>query len=175
MNRPEDRKNSYNRGELELCGTGALFGSDTGKLPTGNMLMFDRIIEINDDGGPHGKGYIKAELDIHPDLWFFDCHFVEDPVMPGCLGLDALWQLCGFFLSWGGSKGKGRALGCGQVKFTGQVLPTAKKVTYTLHMKRVISRKLSMVIADGTVSVDDRVIYTADDLRVGLFLSTDSF
>ena len=171
----KNRKNSYDRKELELCGAGDLFGSDTGKLPTGNMLMFDRIIEINQDGGLHGKGYIKAELDIHPDLWFFACHFVDDPVMPGCLGLDALWQLCGFFLSWIGCKGKGRALGSGQVKFTGQVLPTAKKVTYTLNMKRVINRRLSMVIADGTVEVDGRTIYTADDLRVGLFLSTDSF
>ena len=175
MENTRNRKNSYNRKELELCGTGDLFGPDTGKLPTGNMLMFDRIIEINQDGGLHGKGYIKAELDIHPDLWFFACHFVDDPVMPGCLGLDALWQLCGFFLSWIGCKGKGRALGSGQVKFTGQVLPTAKKVTYTLNMKRVINRRLSMVIADGTVEVDGRTIYTADDLRVGLFLSTDSF
>jgi len=137
--------------------------------------MFDRIIDINDTGGSNGKGEIKAELDIRPDLWFFGCHFIEDPVMPGCLGLDALWQLCGFFLSWSGCKGKGRALGAGNVKFTGQILPTAKKVTYTLNIKRLIARKLSMVIADGTVSVDGRVIYTADDLRVGLFLSTDSF
>ena len=175
MNIPDNRKNAYNRNDLELCGTGDLFGPDTGKLPTGNMLMVDRIIEINNDGGQHGKGYIKAELDIKPDLWFFGCHFVDDPVMPGCLGLDALWQLCGFFLSWIGCEGKGRALGSGQVKFTGQVLPTAKLVTYTLNMKRVISRRLSMIIADGTVSVDGRTIYTADDLRVGLFLSTDSF
>lgn len=175
MNIPEDRQNSYNRGELELCGIGELFGSDTGKLPTGNMLMIDRVVEINKEGGLHGKGYIKAELDINPDLWFFGCHFVGDPVMPGCLGLDALWQLCGFYLSWIGCKGKGRALGSGQVKFSGQVLPTAKKVTYTLNMKRVINRRLSMVIADGIMSVDDREIYTADDLRVGLFLSTDSF
>ena len=175
MNNPENRQNSYNRDELELCGSGALFGADTGKLPTGNMLMIDRIVEISIDGGLHGKGYIKAELDINPQLWFFACHFTEDPVMPGCLGLDALWQLCGFFLSWMGCKGKGRALGSGQVKFSGQILPTAKKVTYTLNMKRVISRRLSMVIADGTVSVDDREIYTADNLRVGLFLSTDSF
>jgi 3-hydroxyacyl-[acyl-carrier protein] dehydratase/trans-2-decenoyl-[acyl-carrier protein] isomerase len=169
------RKNSYSREDLELCGTGGLFGSETGKLPTGNMLMVDRIVEINQEGGLYGKGYIEAELDIHPDLWFFGCHFVDDPVMPGCLGLDALWQLTGFFLSWIGCKGKGRALGSGLVKFTGQVLPTAKKVTYTLNMKRVISRRLSMAISDGTVSVDGRTIYTADDLRVGLFLSTDSF
>ena len=175
MNKLKDRRESYTRDELVLCGTGGLFGVDTGKLPTGNMLMIDRVVKINDDGGLHGKGYIEAELDINPDLWFFGCHFVDDPVMPGCLGLDALWQLCGFFLSWAGCLGKGRALGSGQVKFTGQVLPTAKKVTYTLHVKRVITRRLSMVIADGTVSVDGRVIYTADDLRVGLFTSTDSF
>ncbi|GMR14599.1 MAG: bifunctional 3-hydroxydecanoyl-ACP dehydratase/trans-2-decenoyl-ACP isomerase [Gammaproteobacteria bacterium] len=168
-------KNSYTRSELEACGSGDLFGPDTGKLPTGNMLMFDRIVEINGEGGSHNKGSVVAELDIRPDLWFFGCHFVDDPVMPGCLGLDALWQLCGFFLSWSGCKGKGRALGSGLVKFTGQILPTAKKVTFILNMKRVITRRLSMIIADGTVSVDGRVIYTADDLRVGLFLSTDSF
>jgi len=175
MSNPENRQNSYTRNDLERCGVGDLFGSDTGKLPTGNMLMIDRIIEISDEGGLHGKGYIKAELDINPDLWFFGCHFNGDPVMPGCLGLDALWQLCGFFLSWIGCKGKGRALGCGQVKFSGQVLPTAKKVTYVLNMKRVINRRLSMVIADGVMSVDGRDIYSADDLKVGLFLSTESF
>jgi len=171
----DNRQYSFSRQDLELCGVGELFGSDTGKLPTGNMLMIDRIVEISQDGGLHGKGFIKAELDINPDLWFFGCHFKGDPVMPGCLGLDALWQLCGFYLSWIGCKGKGRALGSGQVKFSGQVLPTAKKVTYTLNMKRVINRRLSMVIADGIMSVDGRDIYTADDLRVGLFLSTDSF
>ena len=175
MNSPENRQNSYSREELVLCGTGALFGPDTGRLPSGNMLMIDRVTEINSNGGLHGLGYIEAELDINPDLWFFGVHFLEDPVMPGCLGLDALWQLCGFFLSWSGCKGKGRALGCGQVKFTGQVLPTAKKVTYTLHVKRIITRRLSMVIADGKMAVDGREIYVADDLRVGLFLSTDSF
>lgn len=168
-------KSAYNRDELELCGAGKLFGSDTARLPSGNMLMFDRILKINSDGGNHGKGEITAELDIRPDLWFFGCHFTGDPVMPGCLGLDSLWQLCGFFLSWSGCKGKGRALGAGSVKFTGQILPTAKKVVYKLNMKRVIARKLSMVIADGTVAVDGRVIYTAEDLKVGLFLSTDSF
>lgn len=171
----QDRKNAYTREDLELCGTGGLFGEDTGKLPTGNMLMMDRIIDINSDRGEYGKGSIVAEFDINPGLWFFDCHFVRDPVMPGCLGLDALWQLCGFFLSWSGCKGKGRALGVGNVKFTGQILPSAKKVTYELTMKRVIVRRLSMVIADGTVAVDGRVIYTAEDLKVGLFLSTDSF
>ncbi len=168
-------KSSYTRNDLELCGNGDLFGPDTGKLPTGNLLMFDRIIKIIRDGGLHGKGSVVAELDIRPDLWFFGCHFVDDPVMPGCLGLDALWQLCGFFLSWSGCKGKGRALGAGLVKFTGQILPTARKVTFVLDMKRVITRRLSMVIADGSVSVDGRKIYTANDLRVGLFLSTDSF
>ena len=137
--------------------------------------MFDRVVEINADGGAHGKGYVEAELDIKPDLWFFACHFIGDPVMPGCLGLDALWQLAGFFLSWYGCKGKGRALGAGNVKFTGQILPTAKRVTYTLNVKRVITRKLSMIIADGTVAVDGRMIYTADDIRVGFFASTDNF
>jgi 3-hydroxyacyl-[acyl-carrier protein] dehydratase/trans-2-decenoyl-[acyl-carrier protein] isomerase len=175
MTELQNRKSTYSRQELELCGTGDLFGPETAKLPNANMLMIDRILDINSDGGLHGKGSITAELDINPDLWFFDCHFVEDPVMPGCLGLDALWQLCGFFLAWSGCNGKGRALGAGSVKFTGQILPTASKVTYTLNMKRVIARKLSMVIADGTVAVDGRVIYTAENLKVGLFLSTDSF
>jgi len=175
MYKPENIKNSYTREELVLCGKGDLFGPETAKLPSGNMLMVDRVVEINKDGGLHGLGYIEAELDINPDLWFFGVHFVDDPVMPGCLGLDALWQLCGFFLAWSGCKGKGRALGCGEVKFTGQVLPTAKKVTYTLNVKRIITRRLSMLIADATMSVDGRVIYTADDLKVGLFLSTDSF
>ena len=175
MTNLQDRKSAYTREDLVLCGTGDLFGADTGRLPKDNMLMIDRIVDINPDGGEYGKGSIVAELDINPGLWFFDCHFDEDPVMPGCLGLDALWQLCGFFLSWSGCKGKGRALGVGGVKFTGQILPTAKKVTYELVMKRVILRRLSMVIADGTVAVDGRVIYTAEDLKVGLFLSTDSF
>ena len=175
MDKPDNRKNAFDRNELELSGRGNLFGSDTGKLPTGNMLMFDCISEIYSEGGLFDKGFMTAELDINPDLWFFGCHFSDDPVMPGCLGLDALWQLCGFFLSWSGCKGKGRALGAGKVKFTGQVLPTAQKVTYKLDVKRLIMRKLSMIIADGTVSVDGRTIYTADDLKVGLFLSTDNF
>ncbi|MFA5633447.1 MAG: bifunctional 3-hydroxydecanoyl-ACP dehydratase/trans-2-decenoyl-ACP isomerase, partial [Porticoccaceae bacterium] len=130
---------------------------------------------ITDDGGIYGKGQLIAELDIHPDLWFFDCHFPTDPVMPGCLGLDALWQLTGFFLAWRGNEGKGRALGAGEVKFFGQVLPNAKKVTYKLNISRVIERKLVMAISDGTVEVDDREIYSAKDLRVGLFKSTDNF
>ena len=170
-----NKKNSYDKTELELSSRGELFGADTGRLPTGNMLMFDRVVEINADGGAHEKGYIEAELDVKPDLWFFACHFIGDPVMPGCLGLDALWQLGGFFLSWYGCKGKGRALGAGNVKFTGQILPTAKRVTYTLNVKRVITRKLSMIIADGAVAVDGRMIYTADDIRVGFFSSTDNF
>jgi 3-hydroxyacyl-[acyl-carrier protein] dehydratase/trans-2-decenoyl-[acyl-carrier protein] isomerase len=171
----ETRKSAYSRDDLVRCGRGELFGEAAAKLPSGNMLMFDRIVEINDHGGDYGKGLIRAELDIRPDLWFFGCHFIGDPVMPGCLGLDALWQLCGFFLSWSGHLGKGRALGVGTVKFTGQVLPTARMVTYTLNIKRVIARKLSMAIADGALAVDGRPIYTADDLRVGLFQSTDSF
>ena len=175
MNTVPNKKNAYTRDELVLCGTGGLFGPATARLPTDNMLMIDRIVEINGDGGAHGKGRIEAELDIRPDLWFFGCHFVDDPVMPGCLGLDALWQLCGFFLAWSGCQGKGRALGAGSVKFTGQVLPTAKKVTYTLDVKRLIARKLSMLIADAAMAVDGRTIYTAEDLRVGLFSSTDSF
>jgi 3-hydroxyacyl-[acyl-carrier protein] dehydratase/trans-2-decenoyl-[acyl-carrier protein] isomerase len=137
--------------------------------------MMDRILMITEEGGEHGKGYIEAELDISPDLWFFACHFPGDPVMPGCLGLDAMWQLVGFFLGWAGGPGRGRALGVGEVKFTGQILPTAKKVTYRIDFKRVIKRKLYMGMADGSVSVDGRVIYTAKDLKVGLFQDTSSF
>jgi 3-hydroxyacyl-[acyl-carrier protein] dehydratase/trans-2-decenoyl-[acyl-carrier protein] isomerase len=154
---------------------GNLFGPGNAKLPIDNMLMLDRIAEINSDGGKASKGLILAELDIHPDLWFFDCHFPGDPVMPGCLGLDAMWQLVGFFLGWRGNPGRGRALGSGEVKFTGQILPTSKRVTYKIEMKRVIERKLVMGIADGSVSVDGREIYTATDLRVGLFQSTENF
>jgi 3-hydroxyacyl-[acyl-carrier protein] dehydratase/trans-2-decenoyl-[acyl-carrier protein] isomerase len=133
------------------------------------MLMLDRILHIAADDGEHGKGSIIAELDINPDLWFFDCHFPGDPVMPGCLGLDAMWQLVGFFLGWKGNPGKGRALGAGEIKFTGQVTPDAKLVSYHLDLKRVIERKLVMGIADGYMKVDGEVIYTAKDLRVGLF------
>jgi 3-hydroxyacyl-[acyl-carrier protein] dehydratase/trans-2-decenoyl-[acyl-carrier protein] isomerase len=139
------------------------------------MLMMDRITHISDQGGKYGKGEIVAELDIRPDLWFFDCHFESDPVMPGCLGLDATWQLLGFFLGWVGNPGRGRALGVGNVKFSGQVLPTAKKITYRIDLKRVISRKLVLGLADATVSVDGKDIYQADDLKVGLFTSTDGF
>jgi 3-hydroxyacyl-[acyl-carrier protein] dehydratase/trans-2-decenoyl-[acyl-carrier protein] isomerase len=169
------RQNSYNREELLTCGRGELFGPGNAQLPMPNMLMVDRIVSITEDGGPHGKGQIIAELDITPDLWFFDCHFPGDPVMPGCLGLDAMWQLVGFFLGWKGGLGRGRALGVGELKFTGQVLPTAKKVTYRIDLKRVIMRKLVMGIADATMEVDGKVIYEGKDLRVGLFQSTENF
>jgi 3-hydroxyacyl-[acyl-carrier protein] dehydratase/trans-2-decenoyl-[acyl-carrier protein] isomerase len=175
MEIPQDRKNTYDQTELEQCARGQLFGPGGGRLPTGNMLMISRINEINVHGGTYAKGEIQAELDIRPELWFFGCHFIDDPVMPGCLGLDALWQLAGFYLTWAGNKGKGRALGVGKVRFSGQVLPSALKVGYTVNVKRIISRKLSLIIADGVVSVDGREIYTADDLRVGLFISTDNF
>lgn len=152
-----------------------MFGPGNARLPLPNMLMMDRVTHISAEGGAHGKGEIIAELDITPELWFFACHFEEDPVMPGCLGLDAMWQLIGFFLGWKGNKGRGRALGCGEVKFFGQVLPTAKQVRYEIQMKRVIERKLVMGIGDASLQVDGREIYTAKDLRVGLFTSTDSF
>lgn len=168
-------QNRFSKTELIACGHGELFGPGNAQLPVDNMLMLDRITHISKEGGEHGKGELIAELDIHPDLWFFQCHFPGDPVMPGCLGLDAMWQLVGFYLGWRGNAGRGRALGAGEIKFTGQILPTAKKVTYNISFKRVIERKLIMGIADGTVSVDGEVIYTAKDLRVGLFQSTESF
>ncbi|ENP8454635.1 bifunctional 3-hydroxydecanoyl-ACP dehydratase/trans-2-decenoyl-ACP isomerase [Photobacterium damselae] len=169
------RQNSYSYEDLVACGKRELHGPSFPALPSDNMLMMDRIVEITDQGGEHGKGFIHAELDINPDLWFFDCHFKGDPVMPGCLGLDAMWQLVGFFLGWSGGEGKGRALGVGEVKFTGQILPTAKKVTYDIQLKRVINRKLIMGVADGRVLVDGKEIYVAKDLKVGLFKDTDSF
>ncbi len=168
-------KRAYSKEELIACGHGDLFGPGNAQLPTDNMLMVDRITHVSSEGGEYGKGELVAELDIRPDLWFFQCHFPGDPVMPGCLGLDAMWQLVGFFLGWRGNPGRGRALGCGEVKFTGQILPEASKVVYKINMKRVIERKLIMGIADGSVSVDGREIYTARDLRVGLFSSTESF
>ncbi len=152
-----------------------MFGPGNAQLPVPNMLMMDRITHISDTGGAFGKGEIIGELDIHPDLWFFHCHFPGDPVMPGCLGLDAMWQMVGFFLAWIGNPGRGRALGVGEVKFTGQVLPTAHTVTYHIDMKRVISRKLVLGVGDGVMRVDGREIYVAKDLRVGLFTSTDNF
>ena len=168
-------KNSYTREELLACAEGELFGPGNAQLPTGNMLMVDRISRISSEGGAHNRGEIIAELDIRPDLWFFQCHFPGDPVMPGCLGLDAMWQLLGFFLGWRGNPGRGRALGCGEVKFSGQVLPTAKKVTYQIDIRRVIERKLIMGIADGSLHVDGTEIYLARELRVGLFNTTESF
>ena len=162
-------QNSFSKEELIACGHGHIFGPGNAQLPIDNMLMLDRITKITEQEGNFNKGYIEAELDIHPKLWFFDCHFPGDPVMPGCLGLDAMWQLIGFFLGWKGNEGQGRALGCGEVKFTGQVTPEAKLVTYKIHLSRLIERKLVMGIADATMEVDDKVIYTAKDLRVGLF------
>jgi len=162
-------QSSYDYEKLIEAGEGSLFGPGNAKLPLPPMLMFDRITTINDDGGAHGKGEIVAELDVKPDLWFFDCHFAGDPVMPGCLGLDAMWQLVGFFLGWGGSPGRGRALGVGEVKFTGQVTQDIKKVTYRVELKRVIRRRLVMGIADATMEADGEIIYRAKDLPVGLF------
>ncbi len=170
-----ERKNAYEKEDLIKCGHGELFGPGNAQLPVDNMLMMDRITHIADEGGAHGKGLITAELDINPDLWFFECHFPGDPVMPGCLGLDAMWQLVGFYLGWLGNPGHGRALGVGEVKFTGQVLPNAGTVKYTIDIKRVIARKLILGIADGKLEVDDREIYVARDLRVGLFTSTEGF
>ena len=169
------QKNNYNYEELIKCGRGELFGEGNAKLPLPPMLMFDRITKIEEKSGEFKKGFIKAELDIKENLWFFDCHFKKDPVMPGCLGLDAMWQLIGFYLGWRGGEGRGRALGSGEVKFTGQVLPTAKKVTYIIDLKRVIIRKLVMGIADAKMEVDGREVYQASDLKVGLFTNTDDF
>ena len=167
-------KDSYDYQELLACGHGELFGPGNAQLPLPPMLMFDRITHVNEKDGHYGKGSIVAELDIKPDLWFFDCHFEGDPVMPGCLGLDALWQLGGFFLGWRGGPGRGRALGSGDVKFTGQITPETDIVRYRLDLKRVIMRKLYMGIADGAVEADGNTIYVAKELRVGLFKSTDS-
>ena len=161
--------------DLLTCGRGEMFGPGNAQLPLPPMLMFDRITHISEDGGSYGKGQVVAELDIRPDLWFFQCHFQGDPVMPGCLGLDAMWQLMGFHLAWLGAPGRGRALGVGEVKFTGQVLPGAKRVTYTLDLKRVILRRLVMGIGDATLNVDGHEIYSAKDLRAGLFTSTANF
>ena len=167
-------KNNYSYEELLACGRGELFGEGNAQLPSPPMLMFDRITHVADEGGEHGKGEIIAELDINPDLWFFACHFQGDPVMPGCLGVDALWQLIGFYLGWKGGPGHGRALGAGEVKFTGQVIPSCSLVRYRVSFKRVIMRRLYMGIADGEVEVDGRLIYTGKDMRVGLFQTTDN-
>jgi 3-hydroxyacyl-[acyl-carrier protein] dehydratase/trans-2-decenoyl-[acyl-carrier protein] isomerase len=166
---------SFDRDQLIASGEGRLFEGSQARLPLPPMLMFDRITRITDEGGAHGQGEIEAELDIRPDLWFFACHFRDDPVMPGCLGLDAMWQLAGFYLTWQGLPGRGRALGVGEVRFSGQVLPSAQRVRYQLDVKRVIRRKLQMIVADARMSVDGREIYTANDLRVGLFTDTSGF
>jgi 3-hydroxyacyl-[acyl-carrier protein] dehydratase / trans-2-decenoyl-[acyl-carrier protein] isomerase len=170
-----EKKNNYTLEELLGCARGEMFGEGNAQLPSHPMLMFDRITSITKDGGEFGKGCITAELDIKPDHWFFQCHFKNDPVMPGCLGLDAMWQLVGFYLGWLGAPGRGRALGAGEVKFTGQVTPMNKKVTYHINIKRVILRKLIMGVANASMDVDGKIIYTASDLRVGLFKSTEGF
>jgi 3-hydroxyacyl-[acyl-carrier protein] dehydratase / trans-2-decenoyl-[acyl-carrier protein] isomerase len=168
MNRPS----SYSYEELLACGRGELFGAGNAQLPLPPMLMFNRITEISETGGPHNKGFVRAELDVHPDLWFFPCHFQGDPVMPGCLGLDALWQLTGFFLGWLGAEGRGRALGVGEVKFADQVLPTTKRVVYGVDFKRVFRSKLVLGVADGWLEADGKRIYDTSDMRVGLFKPT---
>lgn len=164
------RQSNYTYDELIACANGDLFGPGNARLPAPPMLMFDRITHISDSGGAHNKGEIRAELDIKPELWFFDCHFRTDPVMPGCLGLDAMWQLVGFYLGWLGNPGRGRALGAGAVKFTGQVLQDVSLVEYQLDIRRVMTGRLTMGIANARLLADGEQIYSAEDLRVGLFL-----
>ncbi|BCP56003.1 3-hydroxydecanoyl-[acyl-carrier-protein] dehydratase [Kaistia sp. 32K] len=164
-----DRPSSFDYEALLACGRGELFGEGNAQLPLPPMLMFDRITSISEEGGEYGKGHIRAELDVNPDLWFFQCHFKGDPVMPGCLGLDAMWQMLGFFLGWSGSPGRGRALSTGEIKFSGMVVPTVKKVEYGVDLKRVLRSKLVLGIADGWLKADGVTIYRAKDLRVGLF------
>jgi len=168
-------KSSYSKNELIDCSEGNLFAPEHGRLPADEMLMFDCIKEINDSGGNYSNGYIHAELDINPDLWFFKCHFKDDPVMPGCLGLDAMWQLVGFYLLWSGLPGIGRALGSDKVKFFGQVLPKAAKVEYKIHMKRLINRKAIVGLGDGEMYVDGKQVYAASGLKVGLFDDPSNF
>ena len=164
----ETRRSSYEYEDLLACGRGELFAEGP-QLPLPPMLMFDRIAEIAENGGEHGKGMARAEFEVKPDLWFFSCHFKGDPVMPGCLGLDALWQMLGFFLGWTGGEGRGRALGLGELKFGGQVMPNVRKIVYNVDIKRVMRLKLWLGIADGWLSADGEIIYRAKDLRVGLF------
>ena len=169
----KNRKNNYSYEELLECAHGKLFGMGNARLPLPPMLMFDRITKITEKGGSHDKGEIVAELDVKPDLWFFGCHFETDPVMPSCLGLDALWQLVGFFLGWLGEPGRGRALGVSEVKLSGEVLPTAKLVTYHLNFKRVIKRRLVLGVADGMMSADGTPVYEANGLKVGLITTPE--
>jgi len=164
-----ERRSSFGYEDLLACGREELFGPGNAQLPLPPMLMFDRITEIFETGGEHGKGYARAEFDIKPSLWFFDCHFKGNPVMPGCLGLDALWQMVGFYLGWSGGEGRGRALGLGELKFSGQVLPNVRKIVYNVDVKRVMRSKLVLGIADGWLSADGEIIYRAKDLKVGLF------
>ena len=166
-------QDAYTNEELIQHGQKAMFGEGNARLPINEMLMVERILKITKDGGKYGRGQILAELDIHKDLWFFKCHFVSDPVMPGCLGLDALWQLLGFYLAWSGGQGLGRALGCGEVKFSGQITPSAKKISYQLDIKRIMNRGSMLGIADGVVILNDEVIYQAKNLRAGLFPATE--
>ena len=170
----ENRRSSFGYDDLLACARGELFGAGNAQLPLPPMLMFDRISEIAEAGGEYGKGLVRAVLELKPDLWFFPCHFKGDPVMPGCLGLDALWQLLGFFLGWLGAPGKGRALGLGELKFSGQVLPSVRKVLYGVDIKRVFRSKLHLGIADGWLEADGRRIYEAKDLRVGLFKADEA-
>ncbi len=163
-----ERRSSFEYEDLLACGRGELFGAGNAQLPLPPMLMFDRISEVSETGGEFGKGFIRAELDVTPELWFFGCHFKGDPVMPGCLGLDALWQMVGFFLGWLGSPGRGRALGLGELKFSGQVLPSMRKIVYNVDFKRVMRSKLVLGIADGWLSADGEIIYRASDLKVAL-------
>ena len=167
--RMAERRSSFGYEELLACARGELFGAGNAQLPLPPMLMFDRISEIAEAGGEYGKGLVRAVLDLKPDLWFFPCHFKGDPVMPGCLGLDALWQLLGFFLGWLGAPGRGRALGLGELKFSGQVLPNVKQIIYGIDIKRVMRSKLVLGVADGWLEADGSVIYRASDLKVGLF------
>ena len=165
----QEKRAHFEYEDLLACARGELFGPGNAQLPLPPMLMFDRISQVEEQGGEHGHGRIVAELDVKPDLWFFSCHFKGDPVMPGCLGLDALWQMVGFYLGWSGGEGRGRALGLNELKFSGQVLPEARKVVYNIDIKRVMRSKLVLGIADGWLSVDDQIIYRAKDLKVGLF------
>ena len=164
-----EQKNNYSFDDLISCAKGELFGFGNAQLPMPPMLMFDKITNISSVGGTKNKGIIEAEMEITPDLWFFECHFIDDPVMPGCLGLDAMWQLLGFYLGWLGEKGKGRAISVGKVKFTDMVLPSTRKLQYTINLKRVLTGKLILGIADGQLDADGKTIYEATDLRVALF------